>query len=446
MSISDMIKEGESTTVEFKESMNDAAYKTISAFANTEGGTLLCGVSDEGAIKGTDCSDETVRDIIGRIVSTMRISPSVNPVEIDREKILEIKVEKSSFPISYRGKYYKRIGNTTREMQGEELITFFQHYSTWDTLTNDYSLEEIDEDTVNRFIKIGIANGRLNHISETENLIDKLKHLGVFRDGKLTNAAIMLFGKNPQEHFINASIRVARLKDDITIIGDKLIEGNLFQQIEEAEKEIKNNIQVRYDINQDSFARKNIWDYPIIAIREALMNAIVHRDYFRNNVPTQVKIFDDHIHIYNIGELPEGMTIEQLNEAHPSVPRNPLIVRILHRAGFIEELGSGIKRMTESLEEEGLPKPEFKEEASGFSTFMWQRLSEESLKEKGLNDRQIMAVIYVYEKGTITLSDYSKIAPEVNDRTLRRDLDALVKNKLLKAIGEKKGRRYELAR
>ena len=161
---------------------------------------------------------------------------------------------------------------------------------------------------------------------------------------------------------------------------------------------------------------------------------------------TTIKIFDDHIHIFNIGGLPEGITIEQLKEVHPSVPRNPLIVRILYRAGFIEELGSGIKRMTESLKEAGIPKPEFKEELSGFSIFMWQRFSEENLKEKGLNDRQIRAFLYVREKGAITSFDYSKIAPEVKYRTLRRNLEYLVKNKFLKSIGEKKGRRYELAR
>jgi len=144
--------------------------------------------------------------------------------------------------------------------------------------------------------------------------------------------------------------------------------------------------------------------------------------------------------------LPEGITVEQLEDVHTSVPRNPLIVRIFYRAGFIEELGSGIKRMINSLNDAGLPKPEFKEEAAGFSIYMWQRLSEDNLKAKGLNDRQIKAFIYVHENGVITLSAYSKISPEVNERTLRRDLENLVKINFLKAIGEKKGRRYELAK
>jgi ATP-dependent DNA helicase RecG len=242
-------------------------------------------------------------------------------------------------------------------MQGEELITFFQQWSNWDTLTGEYSIDEVDEDTVDKFIRMATNNGRLKYIDEKESLTGKLEQLGVFRDGKLTNAAIMLFGKNPQRHYINTVIRIVRLKDDTTIIGDTLIEGNLFQQVERAEKEINSNIQVKYEINNDNFSRKNIWDYPLVALREALMNAIVHRDYFKNNVQTQIKIFDDHIRIFNIGGLPEGITVEQLEDVHTSIPRNPLIVRIFYRAGFIEELGSGIKRMINSLNDAGLPKP-----------------------------------------------------------------------------------------
>src|SRR5664280_1459278 len=128
-----------------------------------------------------------------------------------------IEIDKSAQPVSYRAKYYKRVGNTTREMLGEELITFFQKWSNWDTLTGEYNIDEIDEDTVNKFIKMATSNGRLRHI-EDGSLTEKLEQLGVIRDGKLTNAAIMLFGKNPQKHFINAVIRIVRLKDETTII------------------------------------------------------------------------------------------------------------------------------------------------------------------------------------------------------------------------------------
>jgi len=345
MSISKIIKNGENTTVEFKESMNDSAYKTISAFANTEGGILLCGVSDDGDIVGAECSDQVIRNIIDRIAN-MEIYPSISPIEEKGEKILEIGIEKSYRPISYRGRYYKRVGNTTREMQGEELITFFQQWSSWDTLTGDYNINEIDKETFNKFIRLAVNSGRLPE-DKNESLIETLRRLRLIKDEKLTNAAIMLFGKNPQKYFINAVVRVGKFKDEITIVGDTLVEGNLFQQVEMAEKAIKSNINVRYEI--EGLVRKDIWDYPLEAIREALMNAIVHRDYFKNNVQIQIKIFDDRIWVFNIGGLPAGITIEQLKDVHTSVPRNSLIVHVFYLAGLIEELGSGIKRMMNSL-------------------------------------------------------------------------------------------------
>lgn len=441
MTISETIDEGENTKVEFKESMTDAAYKTIASFANTEGGTLLCGISDDGDSIGADCSDETMRDIIDKIINTMGIHPSVNSVENKGVKILKIEVEKSSRPISYRGKYYKRVGNTTREMQGEELIFFFQQWSNWDTITEDYNINEIDDETVKKFVKMAINNGRVGPAINKENISEILERFKLIKDGKLTNAAVMLFGKDPQKYFFNAIIQVVRCKDG-NILRDTLIEGNLFQQAEKAEQIIRENIHGGYYIPNTGLAREDIWDYPLIAVRESLMNALVHRDYFKSNVKTQIKIFDDHIHFFNIGGLPEGLTVEQIRDVKNSVPRNPLIVRIFYLSGFVEELGSGIKRMINSLDSSGLPQPEFKEESGGFSVYLWKKLSEENLKEKGLNDRQIKAMLYVYEKGVITLSDYSNIAPEVKDRTLRRDLKELVTKKFLKPVGEKKGRKY----
>ncbi|WP_461834349.1 ATP-binding protein, partial [Desulfothermus sp.] len=184
-----------------------------------------------------------------------------------------------------------------------------------------------------------------------------------------------------------------RLKNEITPIGDRLIGGNLFKQAMEGEETIKNFLGVRYEIKE--LVRKEIWDYPLPAVREALMNALIHRDYFRWNVQTQIKIFDDYIWFYNIGELPEGITIDQLREPHPSVPRNPLIVHIFYLAGFIEEMGSGTGRIIDNMKLADLPEPEFKEELGGFSVyFRKDKYTEEYLRKLGLNERQIKAVMY----------------------------------------------------
>jgi len=443
MNINEILKGTENTTVEFKEEINESVFKTISAFANKEGGIIYIGISDKKGIKGFEYTNSMLGDLTNKIVNLLGIHPQIDCIKVNKKDVLQIKVKKSTLPVSYKGKYYTRVGNTTREMQGEELRSFFIKGTNWDGLTGNYNLDEIDPETVRKFIRMASRNGRLKTADENEEIKTILKKLKLIINGKLTNAAIMLFGKNPQKYFINALVRVGRFKDEITIIGDRRIEGNLFKQIEEAEEAIKNFINVRYEITGEQLIRKNIWDYPLEAIREALLNAVIHRDYFKYNVQTQIKIFNDWIWFFNIGGLPEGITLEQLKTTHPSVARNPLIVHTFYLAGLIEEYGSGIGRIMDSLKEANLPEPEFKEEFAGFSLYLRKDYyTEERLKEMGLNERQIKAVMYVKEKGKITNNEYQEINGVIK-KTASRDLGVLTDKRILEKVGSTgKGTHY----
>ena len=443
MNIDKILKGTENTAVEFKEEINESVFKTISAFANKEGGIIYIGISDKKEIKGFEYTNNMLGDLTNKIVNLLGIHPQIDCIKINKKDVLQIKIKKSTLPVSYKGKYYTRVGNTTREMQGEELRSFFIKGTNWDGLTGNYSLDEIDPETIKKFIRMASRNGRLKTADENEEIKTILKKLKLIINGKLTNAAIMLFGNDPQKYFINALVRVGRFKDEITIIGDRRIEGNLFKQVEEAEEAIKNFINVRYEITGEQLTRKNIWDYPLEAIREALLNAVIHRDYFKYNVQTQIKIFNDWIWFFNIGGLPEGITLEQLKTTHPSVARNPLIVHIFYLAGLIEEYGSGIGRIMDSLKEANLPEPEFKEEFAGFSLYLRKDYyTEERLKEMGLNDRQIKAVMYVKEKGKITNKEYQELN-RVIKKTASRDFGVLTDKNILEKVGSTgKGTHY----
>lgn len=435
MNIDKILKGIEDTTVEFKEEISESIFKTISAFANKDGGIIFIGISDKKEIKGFKCTNSLLENLTNKIVNMLGIHPQIDYSRINEKDVLQIKIKKSTLPVSYKGKYYTRVGNTTREMQGEELRSFFIKGTNWDGLTGNYSLDEIDPKTIRKFILMATRNGRLKTADENEDIKTILKKLKLIINGKLTNAAIMLFGKNPQKYFINALVRVGRFKDKTTIIGDRRIEGNLFKQIEEAEEAIKNFINVRYEITGEQLTRKDIWDYPLEAIREALLNSVIHRDYFKYNVQTQIKIFNDWIWFFNVGGLPEGITLEQLKTIHPSVARNPLIVHIFYLAGLIEEYGSGIGRIMDSLKEANLPEPEFKEEFAGFSLYMRKDYyTEERLKEVGLSDRQIKAVIYVKEKGRITNREYQRLN-NIKKRQTSEDLAVLEDKGILEKIG-----------
>jgi len=159
-----------------------------------------------------------------------------------------------------------------------------------------------------------------------------------------------------------------------------------------------------------------------------------------------IKVYDEHIWFSNPGGLPEGITIEELKKPHKSYVRNPLIAKVFYLAGLIEQYESGTVRMIQWMKEAGLPEPEYKEEMGGFSVYFYKDIyTEENLRKMGLNERQIKAVMYVKGSREITLSAYKGILPGVSEKTLYRDLQDLVDRKLLRQIGDKKGRKYELA-
>jgi len=433
----------ETKNLDFKEKFTDEVLETLCAFANTDGGQVIIGVRDNGEVKGIEINNKELQQITEKIVTNLGIYPDIEINEEQGKKILVIKVPRSKFPVSYKGKYYERVGNTTREMSFEKLKEFLREDLYWDSLTNESNFEEIDPETVKLFIRLAKSKGRLTIFDENSKPELLFEHLKLFEKGKLTNAAILLFGKDPQRYFLNSVLRIIRLKNHTTIVGDKLIDGNLFKQVIEGEEAIKSFINVRYEIKD--FQRDEIWDYPLAAIREAMINALIHRDYFRWGVQTQIKIFDDHIWFYNIGGLPKGITLEQLKKPHSSVPRNPLIVHIFYLAGFIEEVGSGIGRMIEEMKKAGLPEPEFKEEMGGFSVYLRKdTYTEEYLRSLGLNERHIQIIKYLKTHRIANLMSFKSIFPGISEKTIYRDLQDLVKKGLIKQSGDKKGRKYEL--
>lgn len=423
----------ESNRLEFKETFNDGVLKTISAFANMYGGLVIVGVNNKREVVGIDVDDKNYQKIINKVINKLGITPDFERVDVDKRSILAIEVRKSHIPVSFEGRYYKRVGNTTREMSFEELKRFFQRDLRWERLSErDFKIDEIDENSVRSFLRTARAKGRLTVFNGDEPIEEIFEKLGLMENDEINNAGMLLFGKNPQKYFDHARVRVVRLKDNITIIGDRWIEGNLFDQFRETEEAIKNFINVRYEIK--GFEREDIWDYPLEAIREAIANALLHRDYLRP-INVQIKVYDDKLWFYNVGGLPEEWDTEKLLSSHASMPRNPTIFNIFYLAGIVESVGSGIERMINALKDAGLP--ELKIEASHLDftlVFLKDVYTEEYLQKLGLNERQIKAVMYVKEKWRITNREYQEVCG-IKERLTTIELNDLVS----KGVFEKHG-------
>jgi ATP-dependent DNA helicase RecG len=425
----------ESQNIEFKSEWRDEYLKTLCAFVNTKGGELIVGMDDKGNVIGVKNAKKLLEDIPNKIKNKLGITSSVIRKTDEGKDFISIEVSAASVPISCDGKYFQRSGSTTSELNGNELANFLllKYGKTWDSLDSEADANDIDMDAINLFKNL--AKERVSSISDDDSIEKILYNLRLLtKDKKITRAGILLFGRNPQEFYISAKTRVGRFKDS-NILDTVISEGNIFNQVEKAVEAIKKHLNVRFEINKE-LARQDIWDYPLDAIREALINAVIHKDY-SSAAEIQVKIYDDSIWFWNPGRLPEQLDIEDLKKEHSSYPKNPLIANAFYLVGLIEHWGSGTKRIVDLCKGQNLREPEFKEEQGGIGVWLYKNIDiygEENLKILGLSGRQIKALSYVKENGKITNSEYMNLA-KVSKQTATRDLSDLVKLEVL----EKKG-------
>ncbi len=440
MEVCELIKQGENERVEFKENLDiKKILVAVSAFANTHGGLIIIGVRDrDGKVVGVQIGKETPAKLANEIAQNTEpeVIPRLRIERCEDREVIVVEVDEHPVkPVMVRGRAYRRVGNSNRKLTPKEISELFEESVglSWDAYPVDATLDDVDLDRVREFM------GKAKLPSGDE--VETLKKLRLIRDGKVTRALILLFGKDPQWFFPQAKVRVGRFRGS-EILDSVDVEGNLFEQVEGAVSAIKKHMSKRYVIK--GLVRKEVWDYPLEAVREAVVNAVMHRDY-RTPEEVQIKVLDDRIIFWNPGGLPIGLSEEDLYREHPSKPRNRLIAEVFHLAGYVEKWGSGTLRILRALEDAKLPRPEFKEAFGGFQVVFYRDwLTEERLRELGLNERQVRAVLYVKEKGSITNREYREMF-RVSAVTAARDLKNLVEKGIFKKMGGT-GRsvRYEL--
>ena len=438
------IAAAESEHSEFKERLNEHALETLAAFANGEGGTLVLGVDSRGTPVGISTTDIALQQAAGRIWDALRIQPSIGVEDWQGAKVIVVRARPSRSPVSYQGRYFVRVGNTTRVASTDELGRLFlsKWGVPWDRLTVDGPVDELDADTVRRFVRGAAA--RLPLLGESEPVDSVLQKLDLVQDGKLTHAALLLFGKNPQRYFAGAAVHVGRFTEGGAIADDKLIGGNLFQQVDATLTVLRQHLRVQYEFT-GAPERVERWEYPLAALREAVINAIVHRDYL-STMAVEIRVYDDRLLVWNPGELAGDLTVEELRrEPHRSIPPNPTLAQVFYYAGLIERWGTGTTRIIRLCREHQLPEPAFVSEARTFRVeFPNDPFRPERLRMLGLLERQIQAIRYAREHGSITNREYRALCG-LSDRAVTHDLNRLVERGLLERTGERgRGVRYRV--
>ncbi len=428
--------------IEYKESWRDEYLKWICAFANTKGGRLYIGKNDSGKTTGVPDSPKLLEDIPNKIVNVLGVTADVNLKKEKGKEYIEIKVKYYDVPVSYKGKFYVRSGSTTQELNGASLQNFLLKKSglTWDAIEEERAtIQDINPETIEYFKELSAK--RFPLAAKEKSIPHLLEKLQLVHKGKLTRAAVLLFGKDPQKFYISSIIRVGKFLDDVTLHSMDEINGNLFQQVEGTMEVLKKKY-LHAEVKIKGLHRTEYLEYPEEALREAIINAVAHRDY--STVHTQLKIYPDQLILWNNGELTEKLTIAGLKKKHSSYPRNELIADVFFKAGYIDAWGHGTIKMIDECIKVKLPEPIYEEVFGGMQvTFLKNIYTEEYLIKMGLNARQTKAVLYIKANEHITTSIYST-ENKVTDRTALRDLNELIEKKMIYKTGEKKGAKYFL--
>lgn len=427
----------EQQNIEYKQSWHDDFLKWVCGFANAQGGVIFIGKDDNGNVVGITESKKLMDDIPNKIRNTMGITVEVNLHEENGNHFIEIITPPYSVPISLRGRYYYRSGSTKQELTGASLNEFLLKKSgkTWDDVIEPRAnFEDIDEKAVNTFLKASENAGRLpenNGLSIPE-LFEKLR---LTENGQLKRSALVLFGKDPGKFYPNTFVKIGRFgNDDADLKFQETEEGNLVVLLQGVLNQLNHKFLIK-TIEFEGMHRIEKGEYPVAAIREMLLNALVHRNYM--GAPIQIRVYDDKISIWNEGTLPDGLTLDALKRSHSSRPRNPIIADVCFKGGYIDAWGRGTIKIIDTCKQADLPEPEMIELDGGFSiTLFKDNITFEKLTKLGLNDRQIKAVLILKERGKITNKEYQEMN-ETTERTASRDLSDLVEKGIIKSSGVK---------
>jgi len=428
----------ETQNIEYKQSWRDEYLKWICGFANANGGIIFLGKDDNGKVVGVSDAKRLLEDIPNKVRDTLGILVDVNLQNAPQGDFIEILIEAYPYPVNYKGQYHYRSGSTKQELKGAALDKFLlqKKGKRWDGVpVPKVSANDLNQETFDFFRRRAFKSQRIEEDILTDTNEHLLANLQLIENDFLKRAAILLFHKKPENFITGAYIKIGFFESDDDLKFQDEVHGNLFEQVERA-IDLLFTKYIRSAISYEGIHRIEKYDYPKDAIREALLNAIAHKDY-SGGVPIQISIYMDKIIFWNEGQLPENWTVKNLLEKHASRPFNPDIANALFRSGYIEAWGRGTIKIINDCREAKIPTPIFNNNSTDITIeFRKDIYSEEYLHSLNLNDRQVKAVLFVKQKGKINNGEY-QIVNEVSKATATRDLMELTeKYKILKRKGD----------
>ena len=450
---------GESEVLEFKTTTGARreVAMTVCAFLNERGGHVLIGVTPEGEVVGQQVSGSTIERLSGDL---RRIEPAAFPtverirVAGDRHVIVVRVNSGAAGPYTWRGTAYRRVGNTTAAMSAEEyqrmLFERMHSEQRWENQpAAGWSIDDLDIAEIRSTVAEAVRQGRLEEPLSREPA-DMLRGLGLLRDGVLLRAASVLFGDAARLEYEmpQCLLRVARFRgvDRMEFLDNRQFNGNAFVLFAAAQRFLRETLPIAGRFEPDRFERIDEPLYPPLATREALANALCHRDYAIGGGSIGLAVYEDRLEVTSAGGLHFGLTPEMLLQPHESRPWNPLIARTFHRRGVIEEWGSGTLKMAAAVNAANLPPVEIEERGETVTV----RFRHVGIVPEGhtvgvgpAGRKEAILAVLDQEGRSMALRDiYARLAAHTNERQLREDLAALRTQGLIAITGHGRGARW----
>jgi ATP-dependent DNA helicase RecG len=400
-------------------------------------------VNNDGEIVGVQIGARTIEDLANYIRDNTSPPqfPSISFDGPDDSAVISVTVEESPVkPVWAFARPLKRVGRTNQRLSPDETKRLMEVTTgrTWDALPcPGLAMVNVDRDLVESFL----GRAQQDTATSTESV---LQNMNLLVGDEPCNAVALLFTQNPGRYVVEAQVMCARFlgTDSVQFLDERSFAGNVFLQLEEALAFVTRNTRQQPVITGRP-ERDVVPEYPAEAVREAITNAICHRDYTMTGT-VQVRIYDDRLEVWNPGMLPAGIVVEELYREHPSRPRNPRLAAAMHRARLIEHWGTGTLRIVRACESRGMPRPEFVSAMGSFIVrFSKSTVAAEWIGESRFTQRQIATLDYVREHGSITTGTYGKLFNLSRGQAFK-DLASLTGSRILERVGAGRSTRYVL--
>ena len=356
----------ESQNIEWKESWRDEYLKWICGFANAEGGVLDIGRNDKGVVVGLPDAKKLLEDLPNKIRDVLGIMADVNLREENAKEYLEIRVEPYPYPVSYKGEYHYRSGSTKQELKGAALDRFLlrKQGRHWDGVpVPGVTAADLSVPAIDSFRRMARRSRRVDATTLEEPAAALLEKLHLTDGIYLKRAAALLFHPDPERFATGAFVKIGFFRSNADLAYHDEAHGDLLAQVGKT-IELLTTKYLKARISYEGLQRVETLQVPEPALREAVLNAIIHKDY-ASGTPVQISVYDDKLMIWNPGQLPPDWTVAKLKAKHSSQPYNPDIANAFFRAGQIEAWGRGIERIMEACRQAGVAEPAFEYETSG---------------------------------------------------------------------------------